>query len=152
MRKRKRKKGTPYKEQDFNTYTMWKSLPSVLRGYDKGKLNVLGFHDEIVLDLLSIRNQTEFAERYRIKDLNTLTDWNRKIETDGLSQKSILAWMRRMTPNASFSFYRNIMKEGDAARMKLWYQMIEGFVEKGETRIPEMKETTDMIRKILERR
>lgn len=152
MSKNKKRRIGPYREQDFQTYVMWKSLPSVLRGYDKGKLNVLGFYDEIAIDLLLIRTQTEFARKYGIKDLGTLTDWNKKINSESLLQKPMFAWMKRLTPNVCFSLYRNAMKEGDAARVKLWFQLVEGFVEKGETRLPELKEATDIIRKILERR
>ena len=44
-----------YKTQDFETYALWKSLPSFLRGQPRHVLEKLGIDDEIALSLLEIR-------------------------------------------------------------------------------------------------
>ena len=44
------------------------------------ELSALGIKDEIAVDLLSIKNQNEFAEKYKISQVAILSRWNKKIE------------------------------------------------------------------------
>lgn len=113
-----------YKTQDFESYAIWKSLPSFLRGQPRQALEKLGVDSEIALSLLEIRTQTEFAERFGIKDLTTLSDWNKKLEKDGISR--IHDWARKLTPNVIWALYRNVSKQGRAAEVKMWMEIIEG--------------------------
>ena len=73
-----------YKEKEFQTYIIWKSLPAYFRGMNRKQLSEHGFNDPLVIKIASIKSQTEFAKKFRIKDLGTLTDWNRKIEKNKL--------------------------------------------------------------------
>lgn len=73
-----------YKEKEFQTYIIWKSLPAYFRGMNKKQLTEHGFNDTLILKIASIKNQTEFARKFRIKDLGTLTDWNTKISKNNL--------------------------------------------------------------------
>ena len=114
-----------YKTQDFETYALWKSLPSFLRGQPRHVLEKLGIDDEIALSLLEIRTQTEFAKRFDIKDLATLTDWNKRLEDEGMVQR-INAWARKLTPNVIFALYRTARKHGKAAEVRAWYEIVEG--------------------------
>jgi hypothetical protein len=114
-----------YKTQDFDSYVMWKAMPSVLRGQPRQVLEKFGIDDEIAVDLLSIKTQTEFAKRFNIKDLTTLTDWNRKIEKEGLIP-GINAWARKLTPNVLLALYKAISKDGKAGEVKAWYEIVEG--------------------------
>jgi hypothetical protein len=43
---------TVYKKQDFDTYVLWKSLPSFLRGQPRVVLEKFGLTDDLVLELL----------------------------------------------------------------------------------------------------
>ena len=113
------------KTQDFETYALWKSLPSFLRGQPRHVLEKLGIDDEIALSLLEIRTQTQFAERFGIKDLATLTDWNKRLEDDGMVSR-INAWARKLTPNVIFALYRTARKYGKAADVKAWFEIVEG--------------------------
>ena len=113
-----------YKTQDFESYTMWKAMPSVLRGQPRQVLEKFGIDDEIAISLLEIKTQTEFAKRFDIKDLATLTDWNRKIEKDGLIP-GINAWARKLTPNVLLALYKSISKDGKASEVKAWYEIVE---------------------------
>ena len=65
-----------YKKQEFESYVLWRSMPSILRGQPSHVVEKLGIDDELAISLLSIKNQTEFAQRFGIKDLGTLTEWN----------------------------------------------------------------------------
>jgi len=113
-----------YKTQEFEAYAMWKALPSFLRGQPRQVLEKFGIDDEIALSLLEIRTQTEFAKRYDIKDLATLTDWNKKLEKDGLIPQ-IHQWARKLTPNVIGALYRNASKHGRAVDVKAWMEIVE---------------------------
>ncbi len=113
------------KTQDFDSYAMWKAMPSILRGQPKQVLEKFGIDDELAISLLEIKTQTEFAKRFDIKDLATLTDWNKKLEKEGLVP-GINAWARKLTPNVLLSLYKAITKDGKASEVKAWYEIVEG--------------------------
>ncbi len=73
-----------YKEKEFQTYVLWKSLPAFFRGMKKNELQSYGFTDPLILKIVSIKNQTTFAKKFGIKDLGTLTDWNNRIKNNNL--------------------------------------------------------------------
>jgi hypothetical protein len=118
------RKGGVYRKQDFNSYVLWKSLPSFLKGQPKAVLEKFGIIDEATLSLLEIKNQTDFASRFGIKDLGTLTDWNKRIEKEGLIT-SINSWARNLTPNVVLALYKNVSKNGKAQEVRAWFEIIE---------------------------
>lgn len=73
-----------YKEKEFQTYVLWKSLPAFFRGMQKKELQSYGFTDPLILKIVAIKNQTTFAKKFGIKDLGTLTDWNNRIKNNNL--------------------------------------------------------------------
>ena len=77
------KKSEVYKTQDFESYVIWKSLPSFLKGQPKQVLEKYGINEDLLMELLEIKSQKEFAQRFTIKDPGTLTDWNKRIEKEG---------------------------------------------------------------------
>jgi hypothetical protein len=113
-----------YRKQEFEAYIAWKSLPAFLKGQPEAVLKKTGMDDEATLELLKIRTQTEFAARFGIKDLGTLTDWNKRIEDDGLLN-DIYAWARKLTPNVVFALYKNVSKHGKAKEVKAWFEIVE---------------------------
>lgn len=118
------RKGGVYRKQDFNSYVLWKSLPSFLKGQPKAVLEKFGIIDEATLSLLEIKNQTDFATTFGIKDLGTLTDWNKRIEKEGLIT-SINSWARNLTPNVVLALYKNVSKNGKAQEVRTWFEIIE---------------------------
>lgn len=113
-----------YKTQDFSSYVLWKSLPSFLKGQPRAVLEKFGISDEAMLQLLEIKTQTEFAHKFGVKDLGTLTDWNKRIEKEGLLT-SINSWARNLTPNVVFALYKNVSKNGRAHEVRAWFELIE---------------------------
>jgi len=118
------KKGV-YKTQEFETYALWKTLPSFLRGQPRQVLEKFGIDEEIAIMLLEIKTQAEFGKRFEIKDPSTLTDWNKKLEKDGMLSR-IHSWARRLTPNVIFALYRTSSKTGKAAEVRAWLDVVEG--------------------------
>jgi len=118
------RKGGVYRKQDFNSYVLWKSLPSFLKGQPKVMLEKFGITDELAVELLQIKTQGEFATKFGIKDPGTLTDWNKRIEKEGLLA-SINSWARSLTPNVVLALYKNASKHGKAQEVRAWFEIIE---------------------------
>jgi len=117
---------TVYKKQEFESYVLWRSMPSILRGQPRHVIEKLGVDDELAMSLLDIKNQTEFAKRFGIKDLGTLTEWNKRINENGGLMKDIVGWAKKLTPNVISALYRETTKNGRAAEVKAWMEIIEG--------------------------
>lgn len=115
-----------YKKPEFASYVLWRSMPSILRGQPRHIIEKLGIDDELALSLLEIKNQTEFAKRFGIKDLGTLSDWNKKIEERGGLLRDINSWAKKLTPNVISALYREATKTGRAAEVKAWMEIVEG--------------------------
>jgi len=115
-----------YRKQDFATYVTWKSLPTFLRGQPEAVLRKMGIDDELAIELLQLKTQKDFAARYDVKDLGTLTDWNKRIEEDGLLEHTNV-WARKLTPNVVLALYKNATKHGKSKEVKTWFELIENF-------------------------
>lgn len=113
----------PYKQQTYETYALWKSLPTFLKGQPKMSLEKFGIEEDILFELLQIKNQKQFGQEYQV-DSGTLTDWNKRIQKDGLI-KDINSWARKLTPNVVFALYKNITRNGRAHEVRAWYELIE---------------------------
>ncbi len=115
-----------YRKQDFTAYVTWKSLPTFLRGQPEAVLRKMGIDDDITIELLQIKTQSEFASHYAVKDLGTLTDWNKRIENEGLLEHTY-TWARKLTPNVVLALYKNATKHGKSKEVKTWFEIIENF-------------------------
>ena len=119
------KKSEVYKKQDYESYALWRSLPSFLRGQPRQILERFGVDEELVISLLEIKSQAEFARRFGIKDPSTLTDWNKRLEKEGMFPH-IHEWARKLTPNVIGALYKNVSKSGKASEVKAWLEIVEG--------------------------
>ena len=59
-----------------------------------------------------------------MRDLGTLTDWNKRIVEEGLLE-DIYTWARQLTPNVVLALYKNITKNGRAHEVRAWFELIE---------------------------
>jgi len=115
-----------YKKREFESYVLWRAMPSVFRGQPRHVIEKFGIDDELAIALLEIKNQTEFAQRFGIKDLGTLTTWNKRIDEAGGLMQNITGWAKRLTPNDLSALYREATKTGKAAEVKAWMEIVEG--------------------------
>jgi hypothetical protein len=113
----------PYKKQVYETYALWKSLPSFLKGQPRVALEKFGIEEETMFELLGIKTQLTFSKTYDV-DVSTLTEWNKRLEKEGLI-KDINSWARKLTPNVVFALYKNIVKSGRAHEVKAWFEIVE---------------------------
>jgi hypothetical protein len=129
----------PYRRDVFETYIVWKSIPALLKmppasrhtgtpSSPKEFCKVMGIENEQIIALAGIRSQTQFAEHFGVH-INTLTDWNKLIaKRDPLSD--LRHWATGLTKNVLMSLYHKVLQNGDAERVKLWFQIVEGWSEK----------------------
>lgn len=129
----------PYLKDIFETYCLWKSLPSIFKYPPKDKktgispsakdfCEMLGVDDDAILDLIEIKTQGQFAERFKV-GTDTLRRWNKTVEVrDSLSD--IRKWGRGLTKNVIASLYNTAVRKGSMMEVKLWAQLVEGWEEK----------------------
>lgn len=116
----------------FEIYKIWRSLPPVYKGMDKSKLKVFGFDDEdFISELLLIKTQTQFTEKFGVH-INTLTNWNKKINDDGLGDYWKV-WAKKLTANIMGAFGRRLISKGNGQDVLVWNKIVEDFREKADT-------------------
>jgi hypothetical protein len=113
-----------YKGKEFDDFVKWMGLPSLLKGRDADYLEKIGITDEDDLKLLEIKNMTAFAQRYKLEP-TTLSEWKKKANALGLLDVT-KDFYRPMTSNVYQAFYFETLKNGDAARVKLWLEEFAG--------------------------
>jgi len=111
------------KKVQFEMYVIWKSLPPILRGKPEYVLRQQGFDDQIILELLGIKTQKQFAEKHDLEE-STLSGWNKIIHEEGLLD-GLYSWARGLTQNVTLALYKNVMKNGRAQEVRAWYELIE---------------------------
>jgi len=116
-------------------------------------LDNLGIDQKTYRLLYSIKTQTGFAKRFGIKDLGTLTDWNKKIEEEGLVLENYI-WAKELTPNILYALYLKAIKHGRAAEAKVWFKYVEDRdfsrgPKNDALRIHALKKKQEVIEKIL---
>lgn len=117
-----------YRLNEFYFYQLWRSLPSLLKGKDKDELKRVGFEDDLFIELLQIKNKSEFAKRFNLS-LSTLKSWDEKIKAEDLIFKSLYDWAKPLTPNVVLALYRTAVKSGRASEVMMWLKLIEGWRE-----------------------
>ena len=145
------KKSGVYKTAEFQSYVIWKSLPAMLRGKGKDTLDKFGISDEMSIEMLKIKSQTEFAEHYKIK-IATCSEWNKIIIDENLINDSIIRWAKMITPNVIMALGKTAIATGKASEVMAWEKLVEGWKEKSEIGIDaseDLKKVLDKVEKIL---
>lgn len=120
----------PDREALFEIYRVWKSLPVLaLKGVTRESLfQQAGIDDPIINEIVGIKTQGDFADRYDIH-ITTLTRWNKKIdEMDPLIEAK--GWGRKLAKNMVMALYAHAVRKGDPALFKLFFQVVNEWSEK----------------------
>lgn len=124
----------PYKADIYDTYVAWRSIPAFMRLKSTPVTRDLKREDPSFGELLKIRTQTEFAEKYGVEN-STLTNWNRLIEKkDVLSETR--TWAMKLTSNLLLALYRKGMDTGNPQAIQLWFQVVNGWSPNKGKRVP----------------
>ena len=108
------------KPKEFRLFFIWRTLPAVFFGKSDKELKKLGIVDPIVVDLLKIRTQKEFAKQFKVREA-TLTEWKDKIKENGLEEDTF-TFFKSLTKNVYAAFYNATIDNADAARVRLWLE------------------------------
>jgi hypothetical protein len=114
-------------------------LPSIFRYPPKDKktgiapssrdfCEMIGVDDEQILDLLEIKTQGQFAERFDVSK-DTLSIWNKTLGVRD-SLDDIRKWARSLSKNVVSSLYNTAVRKGSSFEVKLFMQLVEGWEEK----------------------
>lgn len=109
-------------------YKAWLLLPRTYLGAGEHVLASLGIRDPDAVELHGIRSQSEFAEKFGIAE-PTLSHWKREMQ-DGNDFCDFRVHMQGLTKNVIGALYRHAISDGDAPRVKLWLQVVEGWNER----------------------
>lgn len=127
------------KQTEFELFTVWLSLPPLMKRPPAQKGGIvpearafaesMGIDDEIILDLVELKTQKDFANRYLV-DEATLVRWKNKIKTQGLIGITAMQnWAQTMSANVLMSIYQHAMKKGNPLTAKLWFQLVDNWKE-----------------------
>lgn len=136
-----------YKSTEFITYRTWRSLPAILRGMDTEALAKSGFEDPDIIDLLSIRTQGQFAERFKMNP-NTLSVWNKYLDENGDRFKEANVWASKLVKEVIAATYRAAtLRDPKANADRKLFLQLAGWVEKTEQKHEvEVKGLFDVIK------
>ena len=141
------KKSGVYKTAEFQSYVVWKSLPAMLKGQNEETLRKFGIEDELSIEMLKIKTQTEFAKRFKIK-IDTTTEWNKILIDKNLINESIHRWAKMITPNVIMAMGKTAMRTGKAPEVVAWMKLIEGWEEKSKMGIDASPELVKILAKM----
>lgn len=106
---------------------MWMSIPAIFLG-DEETMGKLGAEEEDVRFIMSITTQKQFSDTIGVA-AQQISEWKAELMKDNDSFQMTKAFMRRLTKNVLGALYRMALKEGDAARIKLYMQIVESWKE-----------------------
>lgn len=134
--KKKKKKVVvqPLRLKEFyEIYKVWKTLPPMWKGMTAENLEKMySVDDPYIVDLLQIKNQSQFAERFKMS-IETLTDWNRRMDDEGIDYlDEIRKWADKLTKNVVMAHYNKLIRKFDPVSGDIWYKTISKFSEKKE--------------------
>lgn len=139
----------PVREREYRLYLLWKSLPiDFIRGGREHLLSA-GIDDYELLELSDVKTQKQFAEKYELNE-DTLVIWNKQPIPAEYREMDWRYWARKLTPRIIGFLFEGIKAEKDAARIKLWLQTVDGYVEESRINGDVSTETLKGIREIAE--
>ena len=106
-------------------YAKWLCLPTniILSPKDSNQFT------DLERKILSIRTRKEFGKQFGVST-DSLQNWEKGAMVKA-EKKKWKDMFRCLTPNVAGKLYENIIEEGDAASIKLWFQHIEGEQDEG---------------------
>lgn len=138
----------PSKEHEYRAYLIWKNMPLKWLGMGRDYLENIGIQDEDVLEMAGIQSQKEFAKKFGLNE-TTLVKWNKEKPPVEFQDIDWRKWAVGLTKNVVATLYNKIEEEGDAARVKLWLQAVDGYVEEQNINHDLTTETLGSVRELI---
>lgn len=119
------------KEKQARLYALYLSIPLSIRNLAHNDLVRLGYvFEDVDMELvLKCKNKSEFSEHFGISR-KQLTVWDNSDKFRGLvqkisSEKNVLKYKQ----DIDYAFTKKTIATADPARVKLWYQLYQGWKE-----------------------
>lgn len=87
-----------------------------------------GIDDEDLMALADCKTMSEFSEKFGISK-DTLTLWKQRAVPAEYEHIDWRVWAKQLTTSVVALLFEGIQKDKDAARIKLWLQAVDGYVE-----------------------
>jgi hypothetical protein len=113
-------------------------------------LEKAGIDDDDLMALADCRTQTQFAEKFGIS-IDTLTDWKNKPVPPEYEAIDWRTWAKQLTTSVVALLFEGIQKDKDAARIKLWLQAVDGYVEESNINSNVSVETLNGVRNLVDK-
>ena len=140
----------PYKGQEYRLFLIWRSLPMEIKIGGRPYLEKAGIDDDDLMALADCRTQTQFAEKFGIS-IDTLTDWKNKPVPPEYEAIDWRTWAKQLTTSVVALLFEGIQKDKDAARIKLWLQAVDGYVEESNINSNVSVETLNGVRNLVDK-
>jgi len=142
------------KLREATIYALWRSMPLVFHDLPIAKLASMGcdVNDETFQQLIQCKTKTQFKEMFHL-GWETIVAWDRnkkvlKMIDDFNKESNVL----RFKKDIDFHFTQATMREADAARVKLWKQLYEGWIEKQAVQTDALEKVANDIKKIADKK
>lgn len=139
----------PSKEREYRLFLLWCSMPVKMLKLGDSYLKKFGIEDPDIKELVGIKYRIDFAKKFGVS-IDTLTDWGQKPVPAEYKDIDWRIWAKQLTRNVIGYLYEGIEREKDAARIKLWLQAVDNYVEETKVTQDASKETMAGIRGIVE--
>lgn len=136
----------PRNKREFEYYKSWRMASPLASNQSDETLVNMGFDAEAI-EILKIRNQKEFAEKFGVHEM-TLSDWNKIIDENKAEDR--FDWAKKLSKNMLMAMYRSALKKGGADQIMTWFRIVEDWTPKTETKIEDSRETTRVRNKLYE--
>lgn len=140
----------PYKGQEYRLFLIWRSLPMEIKKGGRPYLEAAGIDDDDLMALAECRTQSQFAEKFGLS-IDTLTDWKNKPVPPEFEAIDWRTWAKQLTTSVVALLFEGIQKDKDAARIKLWLQAVDGYVEESNINSNVSVETLNGVRNLVDK-
>lgn len=113
-------------------------------------LEKAGIDDDDLMALAECRTQSQFAEKFGLS-IDTLTDWKNKPVPPEYEAIDWRTWAKQLTTSVVALLFEGIQKDKDAARIKLWLQAVDGYVEESNINSNVSVETLNGVRNLVDK-
>lgn len=140
----------PYKGHEYRLFLIWRSLPMEIKKGGVPYLEKAGVDDEDLLALAECRTMGDFAEKFGVSR-DQLTEWKQKPVPPEFQDIDWRVWARQLTQSVVALLFEGIQEDKDAARIKLWLQAVDGYVEQSAINGNVSVETLNGVRSLVEK-
>lgn len=114
------------KEREYRLYLIWQHMPHDIP--EKNAKNIFAT-DEELLALSQIKTQKALASYLKVRP-STITDWKNQPVPKQYEELDFRYWAKKVTGQVAGAVFRELLKNGDAARANWFMTHVNGYEPK----------------------